>query len=299
MSALPRLSVGLPVYNGERFLRETLDSILSQTFTDFELIISDNASSDGTGGICKRFQALDSRITYYRNEKNLGAARNYNRVFELSCGEYFKWAAHDDLYSSRVFELAVRELDNHPETVLAYPQTVLINAKGKFLRYHDDKMDLHKERPSERFKEFQEVYRAPYTCNPIVGGLVRSETLRRTPCIERYVSSDMILLGELTLHGEIHELSDCYFYRRDHKGTSVHSYPSLNSRIAWFDPAKAGRPQLTRWYWLWGYLRAIKKSPISRDEKLRCYLIMNKWFFRNLRGLSKDTILYSFGAIKH
>ena len=93
----PRVSIGLPVYNGENFLEFALDSILGQTFQDFELIISDNASTDATESICRRYAAKDSRIRYYRNPNNQGAAQNYNRVFALARGEYFKWAAHDDV----------------------------------------------------------------------------------------------------------------------------------------------------------------------------------------------------------
>ena len=94
----PRVSIGLPVYNGERYLPQALDAILSQTFEDFELIISDNASTDSTQDICKSYAANDARVKYFRNSSNIGISRNFNRVFELSSGgEYFKWCAHDDL----------------------------------------------------------------------------------------------------------------------------------------------------------------------------------------------------------
>src|SRR5688572_10868700 len=92
----PRVSIGLPVYNGENYLAEAIDSILAQTFEDFELIISDNASTDRTQEICEAYAAKDGRIRYYRSEVNKGSAWNFNRVFELARGEYFKWAAHDD-----------------------------------------------------------------------------------------------------------------------------------------------------------------------------------------------------------
>ena len=92
----PRVSIGLPVYNGDNYLAETLDSILAQTFTDFELIISDNGSTDRTEAICRRYAAQDHRVRYVRNPSNLGAARNYKRAFELARGEYFKWNGHDD-----------------------------------------------------------------------------------------------------------------------------------------------------------------------------------------------------------
>ena len=92
----PRVSIGLPVYNGERYLAQALDSILAQDFVDFEIIISDNASSDSTQEICERYERLDRRITYSRLPENLGAAYNYNRLVGMSNGELFKWASHDD-----------------------------------------------------------------------------------------------------------------------------------------------------------------------------------------------------------
>src|SRR3954470_1068595 len=93
----PRVSIGLPVYNGQRFLAPAVSSLLAQTFADFELVICDNASTDDTEAICRRFAERDPRVRYHRNEQNVGAAPNFNRALALSTGQYFKWAAHDDL----------------------------------------------------------------------------------------------------------------------------------------------------------------------------------------------------------
>ena len=92
---IPKVSIGLPVFNGERYIRCAIDSILKQTFDDFELIISDNASEDRTAAICKGYEERDKRIHCHRFETNEGAARNYTAVFEMARGEYFKWAAYD------------------------------------------------------------------------------------------------------------------------------------------------------------------------------------------------------------
>ncbi|MBS0016773.1 MAG: glycosyltransferase family 2 protein, partial [Arthrospira sp. SH-MAG29] len=134
----PRVSIGLPVYNGENFIQETLDCLLSQTFDDFELIICDNASTDRTEEICRDYAARDKRIRYYRHPENLGAAKNYNRTFELSTAEYFKWAAHDDLYAPEFLERCVEALDTHPSTVLCYPQEYWIDEQGNPLKSHAD-----------------------------------------------------------------------------------------------------------------------------------------------------------------
>ena len=127
----PRLSIGMPVYNAERYLAEALDGFLAQTFQDFEIIVSDNASSDRTAEICLSFAERDPRIRYFRNARNLGAIPNFNRVFELSRAPLFKWAAHDDLYHPRYLQTCVRILDDDPDVILAHSSTAFVDDHGK------------------------------------------------------------------------------------------------------------------------------------------------------------------------
>src|SRR5215207_1517689 len=110
---LPRVSVGLPVYNGENYLAEAIDSVLAQTYQNFELIISDNASTDSTEEICRDYAARDRRIRYFREPQNRGAAWNFNHTFELARGEYFKWVAHDDVIGPQYLARTVDQLDRH------------------------------------------------------------------------------------------------------------------------------------------------------------------------------------------
>src|SRR2546428_8185883 len=127
MARIPRVSIGLGVYNGQVFLNQTLDSILAQTFDDFELIISDNASTDGTEEICREYAARDGRIRYSRNATNIGSNGNFKRVFQLATGEYFRWSAADDLFAPTSLQECVNVLDDHPKVVLCYPRTILID----------------------------------------------------------------------------------------------------------------------------------------------------------------------------
>ena len=126
-----KVSIGLPIHNGEEFLSEAIDSILVQTFEDFELILCDNASSDGTQRICQEFAGRDGRIKYYRNTTNVGAARNFNWTFELSLGEYFKWAAHDDFLAHDFLEKCVDVLDKNPSIVLCQSEVQFVDDVGK------------------------------------------------------------------------------------------------------------------------------------------------------------------------
>jgi len=290
----PRVSIGLPVFNGENYLEEALDSILAQTYSDFELIISDNASTDRTEEICRAYAARDERIRYFRNETNLGAAKNYNRVFELSSGEYFRWAAHDDLCAPEHLERCVEILDREPDVVLCYPKTSIIDEHGEFVRNYFDDFNFRSLKPHERFRDF---FHATGLCNPVFG-LIRASILERTSLIGSYADSDRVLLGELVLFGQFYEVPEYLFFRREHPQTSVRVNPDLVERAAWFDPKRKGRIQLPRWRWFFGYLLAIKRVRLSWYEKLLCYLQMVKWVRRQWRKLRDDLMIAAKRILK-
>ena len=138
----PKLSIGLPVYNGERYLAETIDSLLAQSFTDYELIISDNASTDSTPAICRKYGEQDSRITYCRSETNRGAAWNFNNTVHQARGEYFKWAAHDDLYHPDFIKKCVHVLDTKYSVALCFSYTNFIDENGEDLGEHKFPIDV-------------------------------------------------------------------------------------------------------------------------------------------------------------
>ncbi len=123
----PRVSIGLPVYNGGQFVSKAIEAVLGQTFSDLELIISDNASTDSTEEICLAYASRDKRIRYYRNAANVGVNPNYRRVFSLATSEYFKWVTHDDLQTLDFLEKTVPILDRDPGVVVCYPRVVVID----------------------------------------------------------------------------------------------------------------------------------------------------------------------------
>lgn len=283
----PRLTVGLPVYNGDAFLATAIESILTQSFSDFQLIISDNGSTDRTSDICEEYAARDARVVFAPHLSNRGAAWNYNFVLEAATSEYFKWAAHDDICAPEFFSSCIRHLDQFPEAVLAYPRSITIDASGGQIGLHEDKLDLRSPSASSRFATFQKVYRRPYTCNPIFG-VIRTSVLKLTPGIEAFVSSDMTLLGELALRGQLHELPERLFLRRDHPGTSVRAYPRTQSRTAWFDPNREGEFEALHWRWFRVYLSAIRRTALSRKERFLCYLQIGRWAQRHSFSLLKE-----------
>ncbi|HMB96546.1 MAG TPA: glycosyltransferase family A protein, partial [Tepidisphaeraceae bacterium] len=130
MSIRPKVSIGMPVRNGQRFIRQAIDSLLAQTFTNFELIICDNASTDSTEAICREYASRDSRVRYFRNSRNLGPAGNHNKCVDLSQGDYFRWHAHDDMCAPDYLEKCVECLDHNPDVVIAYPRTLIVDEEG-------------------------------------------------------------------------------------------------------------------------------------------------------------------------
>lgn len=123
----PKVSIGLPVYNGEKFIREALDSLLVQSFTDFELIISDNGSSDGTEAVCREYAARDARIRYVRWNEDRGGAANFAYVLDEARGEYFMWAAHDDRWHVDYIKFMSAVLDSDEDVGLVFSAMVTKN----------------------------------------------------------------------------------------------------------------------------------------------------------------------------
>jgi glycosyltransferase involved in cell wall biosynthesis len=286
----PRVSVGLPVFNGERYLAEALDSILVQTYSDFELIISDNASTDQTPEICEAYMARDPRIRYSRNAGNLGASPNFNRVFELSSGEYFKWAAHDDVIAPDFLLQCVAALDQNPDVVLCYPRAKLIDERGAWLGDYDPQPDTSSSKPQERFRN---LILAPHMAVQVFG-LIRASALKKTDLIGNYPSSDEVLLAELGLLGQFHELPERLFFNRIHPGQSIRGPLSVQrARIGWFNTAQEGKIVLAHWRYFFECLRVLRRSSLSGHQRAYCCIQMGRWLLLppHFRALGKDLII--------
>lgn len=215
-----RLTIGLPVFNGDAFLEQTVRALLVQTFGDFELLISDNASTDHTEMIGRKFAAMDPRVRYRRNDTNIGLARNFNQVFESSSGALFKWATSDDLCLPGYLEGCITTLDQSPDAVLAYPKTRFIDAAGADLDVTDPGWDLQDPAPEARLAF---VFTAGHWVNSVLG-VIRRSALAKTRLMPAYPGGDYALLGELALQGTFRETSDIHFCRRLHRGaTSQHA----------------------------------------------------------------------------
>lgn len=275
--AAPRLSIGLPVYNGADYLESAIQSVLNQTFTDFELILCDNASTDGTQAICASAARRDARVRYLRHPHNLGAARNYNSALAAARAPLFRWISHDDVLAPSCLQACVDVLDRHPNAVGAYTQTQVIDAAGTPQPTpHWMQRPLQATAPAAatRFRNFLSTYCWEGSPGPLFG-VVRTEVLRATMQHGDFPSADLILIGELALWGPMREIPEPLFMYRRHSGNST---SATNSQIgalwSWFDPQQGTGPAWLEWRWLAELYRAIGRAPLTPRERAACLLAL-------------------------
>ena len=283
MSNCPRVTIGLPVYQGERFLGEAIDSVLAQSFSDFELLISDNASSDRSVEIAEAACARDERVRLIRQKENLGAAPNYNLLVEQARGEFFKWTAHDDLIAPTFLQRCVEALElAGRRAVLAFPRQRNIDAAGQLLQEQIPDCPWRGGRAAVRLADLLDdrLHSFLHSCHPVVG-LIRTEVLRRTPMIASFPSSDAALLVELALHGEWIPIEEPLFLRRLHEGSSLSANHDPSAVANWFDTRNRSRSPLGRTKLYASHIAALWRAPLPLGEKLRCLPVLWRRLWRS------------------
>lgn len=283
-AAVPTVSIGLPVFNGERYLPDALNSIGAQTFRDFELIISDNGSTDQTESICRRYASADPRIRYYRQEKTRGVTWNFRQVALLSSGQYFLWMAADDMLAPEYVERCLQALKEHPEAVLCYSRATVRDGNGSIIRQEEQPLNTASPLPCERFRE---LIRMDHNCGAMFG-LMRADMLRKTPIHGDFPDSDRCLLAELALYGKFHQVPESLFSHREHRERVTRMYPSRQERMWRLFPDKPRMMVFPYFRQFWEYILCIRRAPLSGKERLRCYLQMLAWLKDNRRRLSGD-----------
>lgn len=259
----PRVTVGLPVFNGARYLGAAIDSILAQTLGDFELIVSDNASTDGTEAIARAYAARDPRVRYVRRDHNVGLAENYNGVFRLARTPYFKWAASDDLLRPTFLERCVASLQDDPGVVLAYARTGFVGESGEPLDRSDPGLELPWDEPERRFRK---VLHSAGWAN-VVLGVIRTEALARTGLVPAYYSGDFGLLGELSLLGKFAEVPETLYIRRLHERSSS-QHRTETEWLAWYFTGRSNGFSFKGWSRLRHDARTLRRAPLPVSAKL-------------------------------
>ncbi|CAN5458674.1 glycosyltransferase family 2 protein [soil metagenome] len=286
----PKVSLGVPVYNGQRYLEYALRSLVDQTFADFELIICDNASTDRTAEICREFASRDSRIRYYRNERNIGANPNFNRTLELASGEYFKWAAYDDICQPTYLEHCVAALDADPEVSVAHTRTAIIDDDGK--RIDTDPAALANRNQSLRdiqdpprkldsecaVTRFSDILLKTKWCFEIFG-LYRTEQLRLTGGMGDFYGTDKVLLATTAVQGKFVEINEELFLRRNHAGQSS-QIKSAKQRAAWSGAAKPSGFLSSQRKCVAGYHRALRVGKLGFGQRLACHAVIARYLLQ-------------------
>ena len=302
---MAKVTIGLPVCNGANYVAQAIEAILSQTFGDLELVISDNASGDATEEICREFARKDRRIRYLRQTRNVGAAANHNLLFAHGDGPYFKWASHDDVLHPRFLEVTVAALDARPDTVLASPATVLIDELGQPLPYSPERggmVDrsnvcwprLPEDNPGltedDAATRFTAVMLRTVMCVEVYG-LMRRSAMNRTSLLGHFSASDKVFLAQMALLGPYWLGSEVLFYRRCHsKQFSASSSGAY--RALWYSGRKDSilAQQLKL---LGAYCRSATMYQLSIANRSRCFLaIARRALFRGhqLRRLTSGLV---------
>lgn len=288
----PLISIGLPVYNGENFISQAFDCILAQTITDFEVIITDNASQDATESICRKYAAQDGRIRYLRNERNLGAADNFNLGFKLSRGQYFKWVTHDDLWSPTFLERCLAALEREPNAVLAFPRISFVQSDGALIR-RQGKSDLSilQAQARNRIKQIVDFQVDDDGVFWAVFGLIKRSALEKTGLIGKFDASDQVLLLELLLLGGFCQVPEDLFFRREHpESYSKRLDRTGKERVAWFWPEHRKRIVFPTFRLLGEHCRAIARSPLGLYAKVYCWCQMFRRFAHYYRYFAGDVL---------
>lgn len=281
MTDPPLVTIGLPVYNCEKHLRQSIDSLLAQTYADFVLIISDNASTDGTSEICQQFARSDGRVQYTRNQTNIGNPGNFNRLVGLTTTKYLKWSTGDDYWEPTFLERALSVMERDETIALCYPKTYVVDEDGLNPRPYEDRLHLVQAAPVERFLTLIQTIGLAHQHL----GLIRTSLLRRTHLLGAHVGSDINLLAELSLYGKFYELPERLFYRRFHPGSGSWKREDEKHQLEKYRAASAKRMGLKAWPRHLGFLSAVSRSPLPLASKLRAYrhlLRLARWERQNL-----------------
>jgi glycosyltransferase involved in cell wall biosynthesis len=260
----PLVSIGMPAYKSAATIRCAIDALLAQTFRDFELIVSDNASTDDTWNIVQEYAQRDPRVIGIRQERNIGANGNYSAVFLASRGRYFKWASSNDWCAPTFLERCLAHLEACEDTVLVTPRARLFDGTLENWTDYDGDLSFEQANPVDRFIDVG----MRLALNNAMNGLVRADVLRQTRLIEHYPSADVVLLGHLALLGRIALIDEPLFYRRMDRATATRMMSQQDVHRHHY-PVKTARALLPSWRCALGWAQAALSAPLKLRDRMR------------------------------
>jgi glycosyltransferase involved in cell wall biosynthesis len=281
MNAAPPLSIGLPVYNGEDYLAQSLDALLGQTYGDFELVISSNASTDGTDEICRAYAMRDARVRLIVQSENLGAVPNHNFVLDQARGRLFKWASADDLYARTLLSECVDLLESDPDAVVAHSWTAAIDPESNLIQARPNPFQTSTSDAVGRLRSL--LIQSPDLAGAIMAddfyGVMRTAALRSLPPLGSYYHADYAFTAELSLRGRFLIHPEFLYFRRHHPGRTTQR--SLRAWSIRLDPARHNpwlhpSPRLYAEY-AWNCIAMPWRSPLSLRQRMACYRVFGAW----------------------
>jgi glycosyltransferase involved in cell wall biosynthesis len=279
----PRLTVGMPVYNADRTLATALEALLGQTFGDFELIVSDNASTDGTRDLLARYAALDRRVRVVRQPQNLGANPNYSKVARAARGEYFKWASSNDWCAPPFLERCIAVLDARADIVLASPRTRLFVTSLEKAEDYPYDFGLESDSAADRFIQLASNLRL----NNVFNGVIRVAALRRTRLVPHHRGSDVVLMAHLALLGKFAQVPEPLFFRRM-EPQSATRLKSADAVRRHHHPHADARALFQSWRLRADWFRVVLAAPIPIAEKRRAFAYTTRACYHQWRDLARD-----------
>jgi glycosyltransferase involved in cell wall biosynthesis len=296
---MPLVSMGMPVFNGANFVSEAIECALSQTFSDWELIICDNCSTDRTVNICREFATHDSRIHIYQNVRNMGVNFNFNEVFRLSRGRYFKWITHDDLFSPEFIESCIRELEKDERVILAFPKISYINADGRLLPRRTAELSVLGPTAESRINRLMALETQGTDIFWSLYGLIRRDILEQTGLMGLYSGGDQVLLLEIALRGCLKQIARELFFRREHPAAATlrRNWTARDrAKFAYADDDR--RLVFPYCRMLKEHLRCILKSPIPFRDRSRCTTAVLKRFLSQWKYFAEEAIYSPLHALR-
>jgi glycosyltransferase involved in cell wall biosynthesis len=276
--AAPAVTIGIPVYNGERYLEEAIRSVLAQTRRDLELVISDNASTDRTAEICRDYALQDGRVRCFRNPTNLGAAPNYNLAFTYARGRFFKWLAHDDLITATFAEKATHVLEARPDAVMCNSVVSYIDSKGAPLGLYDTQLGrADVASPSRRLAQ---VTLPSHSCVDFFG-MFRRSALEGSLLHGSFHGADRALLAQMSLRGRMIQIPEPLVQMREHENRYTRSQLRAADRASWHDTRARSRVRFPTWRLYIEYLKMVRAAQLGSGELMRCYAVLARWWTVN------------------
>lgn len=271
------MTIGLPVYNGEATVEKTIRSLLLQDYSNFEIVVSDNGSTDATPRIVQELAKQNAKVVFYRSDQNHGLVWNFNRVFELSRGEYFMWASHDDEHTSNYISRCLNELKKHPEAALCAPNTVATWGNEKSKIWASSLIGF------ENRRETNTRYRETLRNFPAVAlyGLYRSSYIKKTNLIPKVVGGDLLFIQNLSMYGDIIGFNEILFtYHQREKWNSVdqdyYVFLGRKPKPRWYSPF------LFTFYW---QIKLILSASLANTLKTQLLLTLIR--FQSTRVIQK------------